>query len=362
MRGARASARSLQSVAVVLLLVLPAGCAHERAVSPTPANPEVASPVAREVEFRAWATGDEGLIIAYSPEDAEWKPVDTDLESPAPVISGIAFADGLTGWAVGSEGTILHSRDGGLTWVRQQSGLEGSQETLTGVACRGPLDAWVVGPGSALHTTDGGRRWQLIESDGALPGPLVKAHEIVFATPEVGWAIRGLEVLATKDGGATWDVAWRQPRRPSSVMLSALACADEAHVFAGGGRMPSGATFTGALVGSADGGSTWKRRLETPEEAVDIACVGARRRWVVAGGDLYGSRDGGAHWRRQSIPGGAVAKEVAFADRLRGWLIAELKNGDEAILATTDGGATWRRQRIGAAIPSYLTDVVALKQ
>src|SRR6185503_14395572 len=76
---------------------------------------------------------------------------------------------------------------------------------LNDVACSGPETCWAVGDKSTiLHTTDGGKTWQ-VQMGGdpdATDDPLVRIHVL---DAQHGWAMTDrAKILATRDG-KTWE-------------------------------------------------------------------------------------------------------------------------------------------------------------
>ncbi len=70
---------------------------------------------------------------------------------------------------------------------------------------------WVAGvPGtSVLHSPDAGHRWELLATGQSLP-----IHALDFVDAENGWAVGALGmILATHDGGRTWEVQQGAGRR-----------------------------------------------------------------------------------------------------------------------------------------------------
>ena len=176
------------------------------------------------------------------------------------MLCAVDFASASTGWAVGG-GVILHTADGGRTWVLQHSGFEHTGVSFTGVSCASATDVWAVGD-VVLHTIDGGIHWQRVSTAEGSAAEVLKdsSVEIAFANEEDGWA-GGRQVVRTDDGGATWSVAWAFD--PGGLALNPLhlVCADRDHVWIGG---DIGTGRRGAILASSDGGATWERRLSLP--------------------------------------------------------------------------------------------------
>src|SRR5262245_30727158 len=75
------------------------------------------------------------------------------------------------------------------------------RDHLYGVRALSPTDAWAVGNfGAVIHTADGGKTWQPVDSGTQQP-----LFGIDFADPQHAWAVgKSALVIHTADGGKTW--------------------------------------------------------------------------------------------------------------------------------------------------------------
>jgi photosystem II stability/assembly factor-like uncharacterized protein len=147
-------------------------------------------------------------------------------------------------------------------------------------------------------------------------------------------------------GGQTWS---QTPLEGIGLGATALALAapDPAHLWVAGSTWGLG----GFLLGSADGGRTWREHwpVTTPGPIAAIAFVSPSEGWGLGvPGDaraVLRSKDGGVSWGPiaelpwpvEALAGGAF--ELTFADDAHGW--AATASGH--LLATADGGRTWRQ-------------------
>ncbi len=161
-----------------------------------------------------WAVGD-GVVLATSDGGATWRR--PELEDDA-LLYDVACADSENVWACGegrrTGGVILHSGDGGATWRTQYSADSGSLDCLAFIDDK---EGWVAGTRESacqvLHTSDGGRTYRSQETGvAAVPYGVAFAdsqHGMlvgnVYADRELTVAHRGSVILATSDGGATWE-------------------------------------------------------------------------------------------------------------------------------------------------------------
>ena len=117
------------------------------------------------------------------------------------------------------------------------------------------------------------------------------------------------------------------------------------------------------VLATSDGGATWQRQnlgsVSNQLESVDF--IDVTHGWAV-GGDgaepcIFVTGDGGANWEAQDASGVAsdvVLHSVSFADATHGWAVgtAGKDNPAPVILATSDGGATWTAQDASTAAGS----------
>jgi photosystem II stability/assembly factor-like uncharacterized protein len=169
-----------------------------------------------------------------------------------------------------------------------------------------------------------------------------------LVAPGVGWAMNGLGLYWTDDGGSHWRAV-----TPPEVASMGDAIARIGQIAYGGpGRIwvvaedirGTSTERHGALERTTDGGKTW-RSENLPGcflcGETHLSFLGPRRGIAVAAvpgrsSRLYATRDGGASWFFvESVP---VAGPFAFADPRHGWGVA----ADSRVLETTDaGGRSW---------------------
>lgn len=107
--------------------------------------------------------------------------------------------------AVGAFGNIVYS-DNGDEW--RQADSVPTQTLLTTVTFLDDKEGWAAGHDSLiLHTTDGGRNWEIVYEDlipdGDVPKPILDLH---FSDRLHGIAVGAFSLLlATQDGGKHWE-------------------------------------------------------------------------------------------------------------------------------------------------------------
>jgi photosystem II stability/assembly factor-like uncharacterized protein len=170
-----------------------------------------------------WAAGP-NLIARTMDGGQTWE---TERSEIGEILFGIVCSSSERAWAVGQDGLILHTTDSGKTWSRQDSG------TRDNLACVRffDKDGWIVGGmagrGVLLRTHDGGACWQPQELN--LSGPLFDIH----LNGEQGWIVgAGGTILATDNGGQTWT----RQQSPTANDLTCLFFLPSGEAWAGGDK------------------------------------------------------------------------------------------------------------------------------
>ena len=157
-------------------------------------------------------------------------------------------------WAAGAEGTLLHTVGGG-PWSRVDLGTDLDLTAATFVDQRDGLGGrrGPVRGGAGPDPSHDGRRRHLDAPGrapvGAHPRAVLRRRRSRAGRSGEDWGVDGDVasgvVLATRDGGATWQ---EQPTLLTEV-LRAVSFADELHGWAVGD--------VGAVTATTDGGETW---------------------------------------------------------------------------------------------------------
>lgn len=133
----------------------------------------------------------------------------------------IALTGPTSGWMVGDGGLVLTTGDLGRTWQPPSGPTPPATRGLCdwrAIATRG-RSVWIAGaPGSILlHSADAGASWQVQPTGVAAP-----ISTIEFVDEQHGWAAGSLgTILATRDGGRTWNVQRRGGAAAAAVVLAA---------------------------------------------------------------------------------------------------------------------------------------------
>lgn len=198
---------------------------------------------------------------------------------------------------------------------------------------------------SVTITRDGGRTWRTSTLEGL--GSQVAAG-LAFPDPGHGFALgwdhaQQSILLGTTDGGRTWSERW-----PTATPAPLGAIAFVSPTVGFGAGIPGDGR---AVLVSIDAGATWTRAGKLPEpadtwrsEANRLTFADTSHGWIVtSAGHLLATIDGGATWRRVTVAAGLPqVGEVAFADPLRGCVLASASDAISATeLSTSDGGRSW---------------------
>jgi photosystem II stability/assembly factor-like uncharacterized protein len=146
--------------------------------------------------------------------------------SPAAISSSRAYravrlAPPTGGWLVGDGGLVMTTSDLGASWQTPPGELPpyaAANFDFHAVAAIG-TQVWVAGsPGTRIfHSPDNGQHWEPLSTGQNIP-----IHAIEFVDARTGYAVGDLgTILATHDGGRSWQVARRGGKR--AAILLALA-------------------------------------------------------------------------------------------------------------------------------------------
>jgi photosystem II stability/assembly factor-like uncharacterized protein len=222
------------------------------------------------------------------------KPAQHSPMASQSLLLGAAWA-GSRVVAVGDRGVVLLSDDGGASF--RQARQVPVSPLLTSVSFADARNGWAVGHwGTILATRDGGETWQVQRLDNREDRPLFAVH---FFDAQRGVAV-GLWslVLTTEDGGLTWTEQALEPMpggRRADLNLFNLFASQQGVLYATAER--------GQVLRSDDQGHNW-RYLDTGYEgslwAGSVLSDGAL---MVGGlrGSLLRSDDGGQHWKRLEL-------------------------------------------------------------
>ena len=215
-------------------------------------------------------------------------------------------------------------------------------------------ETWVNGP-YGVETRSNGERfpWEpnpdnlpLAGDNGNTPAPHPSLNAILFVDAQHGWAAGGGVIIATSDGGATWNRQWGGPST-----IEQLDLLNPADGFA------LGALGQSVLLHTTDGGAHWQPVAEPRQPLNQLHFVSPSVGFGVGGGTLYQTVDAGASWR--AIPTPISAGGLCFTSVDTGWVVSlgslptQANPPATALIATTDGGRSWQQRPLPGAIARF---------
>ncbi len=175
-------------------------------------------------------------------------------------------------------------------------------------------------------------------------------REVCFVDSLHGW-VAGEAMIATTDGGVTWDY-----RSTGMAAEWGVSFVDTLHGWAVGGDLNP------IIVTTSDGGITWTPQVSgvSYEPVVglrDVEFVDRYKGWAVGTAHtILATRDGGLTWKAVASPTlNGQFHTVKFLNDSVGWIAGFENYGGGVLLGTTDG-VKWTVRWEGA-VDDYLNDV-----
>jgi photosystem II stability/assembly factor-like uncharacterized protein len=205
------------------------------------------------------AVGAYGIIILSEDRGQSW----TQASVPASVaLTAVHFPTDRKGWAVGHDGLILHSEDGGATWRKQLDG-HALNDQIVAVAER--IVDQVRGELEALQAQESADEYELEEAEfmleeaefaleGAMDdteaGPVRPLLDVWFRDENEGYVAGSYGMLIhTTDGGRSWNLVSDRMDNPEAFHLNQIVSAPDGTLFIAG--------EAGFIYRSSDGGLSW---------------------------------------------------------------------------------------------------------
>ncbi len=205
------------------------------------------------------------------------------------VIQDLAFPSETTGIACGallternSQGIVLLTRDGGRNWQRVEV-----KETPVSLHFLNESVGFMVTDKGLWKTEERGLTWTKLKRWNAI----LKVH---FTDASHGFAV-GLNrtLLATSDGGKTWNPVEEAKKLPASTNFYWIAFHDEKR---------------GLAIGSS---TVARRRVNVLPEFIDPEGAAKEREWPHLSATLE-TKDGGKTWSPQTAPVFGTMKRLGF--------------------------------------------------
>jgi hypothetical protein len=183
-------------------------------------------------------------------------------------------------------------------------------QQLVGVDFADAQTGWAVGAGGTiLATRNGGASWEVQHSSTDQ-----RLLYVYFADAQTGWAVgAGGTILCTRNGGASWE-----PQRSGADQdLTGVHFADLQTGWAVGDG--------GTILATPNGGASWERQHGgTDKDLYAVHFADAQTGWTVGdGGTILATRNGGASWKAEHSGTGKRLMGVHFADAETGWAVGD---------------------------------------
>lgn len=263
---------------------------------------------------------------------------------------------------------VLTSGDGGRTWTERFTVRDDPDRGLAiiALAASDRQRAWITvrralcDPAGCAHeirgSEDGGATWKVLRQPQ-------QATQLGRASATQGWALgpfavrRGGEIIGTRDGGTSWTSQFQSELSPSlltarantawSIFFDPAQCTASACTGHQLMRATDGATWTGLGNPVKDGcgghlGSIAFGDAQTGWITVNLGAGGAS-----GTGGILRTTDGGRSWTCRTDPSNTVL--LSAADARHVWVTSRDRvSGAETLLGSDDGGQTWQRIQVVA--------------
>jgi photosystem II stability/assembly factor-like uncharacterized protein len=227
-----------------------------------------------------------------------------------------------------------------ITGFTPGSGPVGSTVIITGTSLNGASVVTFNGtPATDIHV-DSATQITVTVPAGATTG------RIGVTTPG------GTITSATNFTVAGAPVGWFTQNSGSTADLEGVACSGSSRAWAVGGLYNAGTdTYSGAILGTANGGVAWSPQTPgTTEYLLSVAFPNASLGWAVGwNGAVTATTNSGGTWSPQVAGSTEYLTAVAFSDATHGWAVGY----GGVILSTANGGGTWSAQTSGTGEDLY---------
>ncbi len=209
--------------------------------------------------------------------------------------------------------SFYKTNNGGLTWVKSKFPV---QQFTAGIHFINEIKGFI----GKYKTTDGGKTWENMLNN-------YEVNDIFFKDSLNGFAVSGVNILQTEDGGNTW------------VKLDVTGNKNLADIkFSKNG--------TGWIVGWAGDilqkmpyEKKWKNLSKgARHDLKDVFFIDENNGWSVGvKGCILHTSNGGETWEEQNSNTDRPLLKVKFLNKLEGWIV-----GYKVVLSTKDGGDNWQ--------------------
>lgn len=234
-------------------------------------------------------------------------------------------------------GGVYKSQDAGATWAWAGSGLSSKSQTPSVAVDPVRPNTVYASQGDIFRSTNGGRSWKPMSFLNAYCYQVAvhpRSSGAVFAATTAG-------IFRTSDGGSSWSRLRQGLPRFYGATLIAFDPSRENRLFAWIQQAGFDPPQVGQLVRSNDGGTTWQRLSDGPQQKQRIQSLAVDPRQPRT---LYASTNLGVH---KSVDGGSTWKPTALSSIFVITLKMHAGLGDvyagtgRGLFRSPDGGATW---------------------
>ena len=261
---------------------------------------------------------------------------------------------------------------------RTASGVKIEAMQVESMHLLGNKSGWAAGQHQLFLTNDGGNRWNDITPASLQKGSI---ESVYFIDLLHGWVVSSMPqvdkgsgsrflISRTDNGGISWKTHAVALQGEDGGEAVSMTFSDAQHGWVML-RLPSSSNFSfGRLLATNDGGSTWNV-LSNPPVSGAITFVSPRIGWLSGGAGnatMYGTHDGGADWQRERLPGLATPTSAnyglpAFSNAHDGSVpVISRQNGKSllSVYKTSDRGRTWQLGTATTLANGLLTPVVSI--
>ena len=307
------------------------------------------------------------LLLATAPHLLHAQDWETLPNAPVTTRhNDVYFISPDTGWAVNGAAEIHRTNDGGRTWGRQffqsQSHLRsvGFVDAERGWAGNVGLGEFSTTDPTALYeTSDGGETWTPVSIfHGRTPTGLCGMFVVNDSTVVAVGRVRGPAFFVkTTDRGRTWTST---DMSDYAAGLIDLYFPHPDTGFAVGLTHPDHDQSRGIVLATTDGGVTWEERFRTGrtgEWCWKISFPSRRTGYVSLQRNsrapiyILKTSDGGQTWEEKLFSESHYfVQGIGFATETTGWIGG---NSSDPSYMTRDGGETWEPHAIGLRLNRF---------
>lgn len=233
--------------------------------------------------------------------------------------------------AVGEHGIVVVSNNG-RQWAQVQTPV---RSALTAVSFANDKDGWIVGhDATILHTTDGGKTWELQNYKPELEKPYL---DVLALDANTAFAVGAYGLISkTSDGGKTWSDVDAPAIRAGELHFNCITKLGDGNLLIVGEQ--------GTMGLSSDAGATWKKMVSPYEGSFFGAVANGAKGALIYGlrGNVYASQDvAGGKWTK--IDPGTVSTYFGGNILPNGDLVIVGLNGDiKTVNPTTNAVNTFK--------------------